>query len=95
MSADDAVEANNPSFAFARGYRQLPVSSDHEPSTDTPFPPGAGSSGDGDDTAGEEGLSGSGLAAEKAKRLQKLAELHDAGTNPYPYRFDRTHTLAE
>ncbi|MEY4174828.1 MAG: lysyl-tRNA synthetase [Actinomycetota bacterium] len=40
-------------------------------------------------------LSGSGLAAEKAKRLQKLAELRDGGTNPYPYRFDRSHTLSE
>ena len=36
---------------------------------------------------------GSGLAAEKAKRLDKIAALRDAGTNPYPYRFDRTHAL--
>jgi lysyl-tRNA synthetase, class II len=36
---------------------------------------------------------GSGLVAEKAKRLNKIAALRDAGTNPYPYRFDRTHTL--
>mgnify|MGYP003351691711 CR=1 FL=1 len=28
------------------------------------------------------------LAAEKAKRLQKLAGLRDEGTNPYPYRFE-------
>ena len=40
-------------------------------------------------------LGGSGLAAEKAKRLDKIAALRDAGTNPYPYRFDRTHTLDE
>ncbi len=33
------------------------------------------------------------MAAEKAKRLDKIAALRDAGTNPYPYRFDRTHTL--
>ena len=39
-------------------------------------------------------LSGSGLVAEKAKRLAKLAELRGAGDEPYPYRFDRTHTLA-
>jgi lysyl-tRNA synthetase class 2 len=38
---------------------------------------------------------GSGLAAEKAKRVGKLAELRRAGTDPYPYRFDRTHTLAQ
>ncbi len=40
-------------------------------------------------------LSGSGLEAEKAKRLAKLDDLRAAGTNPYPYRFDRTHTLSE
>jgi len=38
---------------------------------------------------------GSGLAAEKAKRLAKLQDLRASGTEPYPYRFDRTHTLAE
>ncbi len=38
---------------------------------------------------------GSGLAVEKAKRLDKVQALRDSGTNPYPYRFDRTHTLAE
>lgn len=36
---------------------------------------------------------GSGLVAEKAKRLQKLTGLRDLGTNPYPYRFDRSTTL--
>ena len=41
----------------------------------------------------EPDTTGSGLAAEKAKRLDKIAALRDAGTNPYPYRFDRTHTL--
>jgi lysyl-tRNA synthetase class 2 len=40
-------------------------------------------------------LAGSGLAAEKAKRLAKLDDLRTDGTNPYPYRFDRTNTLAE
>ena len=38
---------------------------------------------------------GSGLLAEKAKRLAKLDAMRAAGTQPYPYRFDRTHTLAE
>ncbi|MBI4884245.1 MAG: lysine--tRNA ligase, partial [Actinobacteria bacterium] len=37
--------------------------------------------------------SGSGLLAEKAKRLAKLADLRSAGGNPYPYRFDRSCTL--
>ena len=36
-----------------------------------------------------------GLAAEKARRLAKLDALRRAGTDPYPYRFDRTHTLGE
>ena len=40
-------------------------------------------------------LSGSGLAAEKARRLDRLAEMRAAGVEPYPYRFDRTHTLTE
>lgn len=39
--------------------------------------------------------SGSGLVAEQAKRLAKLDALRRDGVNPYPYRFDRTHTLAE
>jgi lysyl-tRNA synthetase class 2 len=38
---------------------------------------------------------GSGLAAEKAKRLDKIDALRSAGTNPYPYRFDRSHSLAQ
>jgi lysyl-tRNA synthetase, class II len=37
----------------------------------------------------------SGLAGEKAKRLDKIAALRDGGTNPYPYRFDRTHSLEQ
>ncbi len=40
-------------------------------------------------------LTGSGLAAEKAKRLAKLDSIRAAGDQPYPYRFDRSHTLAE
>jgi len=38
-------------------------------------------------------LTGSGLAAEKARRLARVAELREHGVEPYPYRFDRTHTL--
>ena len=40
-------------------------------------------------------LSGSGLAAERAKRLAKLNTVRAAGDEPYPYRFDRSHTLGE
>jgi lysyl-tRNA synthetase class 2 len=43
----------------------------------------------------ERDTTGSGLAAEKAKRLDKIQALRDSGTNPYPYRFDRSHSLAD
>lgn len=36
-----------------------------------------------------------GLSAEKTKRLAKLETLRSQGVNPYPYRFDRSHSLAE
>jgi len=48
-----------------------------------------------DDAEAPEQPSGSGLVAERAKRSAKLEALRDAGVNPYPYRFDRTTTLAE
>ena len=32
---------------------------------------------------------------ERSERLRKFGELRDLGVNPYPYRFERTHTLAE
>ena len=38
---------------------------------------------------------GSGLVAEKARRLDRVRALRDRGDEPYPYRFDRSHTLAE
>ena len=47
------------------------------------------------DADAPEQPSGSGLLAERAKRSAKLEALRDAGVNPYPYRFDRTTTLAE
>ncbi|HSL75173.1 MAG TPA: lysine--tRNA ligase [Ilumatobacteraceae bacterium] len=43
----------------------------------------------------DTGPTGSGLAAEKARRLARLDAIRDAGGSPYPYRFDRTHTVAE
>ena len=46
-----------------------------------------------DTTAG--GPVGSGLAAEKARRLGLIDDLRASGGNPYPYRFDRTHALAD
>lgn len=42
-----------------------------------------------------ETIAGSGLAAEKSRRLTQIDELRAAGTEPYPYRFDRSHTLSE
>jgi lysyl-tRNA synthetase class 2 len=38
-------------------------------------------------------LGTNGLEQEKARRLSALDAMREAGTNPYPYRFDRTHTL--
>ena len=45
-------------------------------------------------TSRDAPLTGSGLAAERARRLTRVDEMRDAGREPYPYRFDRTHTLA-
>ncbi len=38
---------------------------------------------------------GSGLAAEKARRLALLDEMRAGGVEPDPYRFDRSHSLSE
>jgi lysyl-tRNA synthetase class 2 len=38
---------------------------------------------------------GSGLAAERARRQDLVDELRRSGREPYPYRFDRSHTVAE
>ena len=40
-------------------------------------------------------LGTNGLEQEKARRLGLLDALRAEGTNPYPYRFDRSHTLGE
>jgi lysyl-tRNA synthetase class 2 len=48
-----------------------------------------------DTTDEQDPSTGSGLVAEKARRLARVVELRDAGVEPYPYRFDRTHTLGE
>jgi len=50
---------------------------------------------DVDTEPSSSGQSGSGFAAEKAKRLGKLDQMRAQGTNPYPYRFDRSHSLSE
>ncbi|MCU1366141.1 MAG: lysS [Ilumatobacteraceae bacterium] len=69
------------------GYRGTPVN-------DTPPPSAETSLSDAIEPA-DDALTGSGLAAEKAKRLAKIAGIRASGREPYPYRFDRTHTLAE
>ena len=38
---------------------------------------------------------GSGLVAEKARRQARVDELRRRGDQPYPYRFDRSHSLGE
>ncbi|MGH9133637.1 MAG: lysine--tRNA ligase [Ilumatobacteraceae bacterium] len=35
------------------------------------------------------------MAAERARRLARVEDLRSAGAEPYPYRFDRSHTLHE
>jgi lysyl-tRNA synthetase, class II len=40
-------------------------------------------------------LGTNGLEQEKSRRLGSLDALRAQGTNPYPYRFDRSHTLGE
>jgi lysyl-tRNA synthetase, class II len=51
-------------------------------------------SDDHEPAATDDGSTG-GLDALKAARLSKVDALRSAGREPYPYRFDRTHTLAE
>ena len=46
-------------------------------------------------TDGEPALTGSGLAAEKARRLALIDSMRTDGIEPYPYRFDRTHTVGD
>lgn len=78
----DAEVESSVSAGTERGYGHATVSD--SPDTSNPA----------DDSAVDE-LSGSGLEAEKARRLALIDDMREAGTNPYPYRFDRTHTLAE
>ena len=63
-------------------------------SAETPAPNLDRPEADTDAVAGSE-PTGSGLAAEKARRLARIDALRDAGVAPYPYRFDRTHTVTE
>ena len=46
-------------------------------------------------TEATDTVAGSGLAAERARRQAQVDERRRAGREPYPYRFDRTHTVAE
>jgi len=46
-------------------------------------------------TDDDAAAAGSGLAAERARRSARVGDLRAAGVEPYPYRFDRSHTLAE
>ncbi len=43
---------------------------------------------------GETEHTGSGLAAERARRQAQVDDLRAAGLQPYPYRFDRSHSVA-
>ena len=46
-------------------------------------------------TAAAENAAGSGLEAERERRLGRLEAMRSEGVEPYPYRFDRTHRLVE
>ena len=43
----------------------------------------------------DQAATGSGLIAERARRLGLVEEMRADGVQPYPYRFDRSHTLSE
>jgi lysyl-tRNA synthetase class 2 len=43
----------------------------------------------------DQATTGSGLIAERARRLGLVEEMRADGVQPYPYRFDRSHTLSE
>ena len=50
----------------------------------------------GDTAAGaEDQHTGSGLQAERARRSAQVDDIRASGAEPYPYRFDRTDSLAE
>jgi len=49
----------------------------------------------GSDPGPDAEPAGSGLAAERARRLAELDAMRAAGADPYPHRFDRTATLGE
>ncbi|MGA1638098.1 MAG: lysine--tRNA ligase, partial [Ilumatobacteraceae bacterium] len=40
-------------------------------------------------------LDSTNLATFRERRLAEIDSLRTNGVNPYPYRFDRTHTLGE
>ena len=61
-------------------YRCDPVTTEPDSPTDP----------DADVESGHDGLE-----AERARRLGELDAMRATGTNPYPYRFDRTRTLGE
>ena len=68
------------------------------PTADDHRPPGPehGEHGEhGSEHGSDDDHGGHGLAAEKARRAAKVQALRDDGLEPYPYRFDRTHTTAE
>jgi lysyl-tRNA synthetase class 2 len=70
-----------------------PRTPDGDPVTDLATDPATGPA-TGPATDGPEAL-GADLPAEAGRRLAKVAALRDQGVEPYPYRFDRSHTLAE
>jgi len=67
-------------------YRAATVAHDYSTDEET---------GEAAPEAAGEAAAGSGLAAERTRRLGLVAGMRATGTDPYPYRFDRTHDLNE
>ena len=75
---------------LCRGYGLVLVSAPSDPSPDMPE-----TIADDATTVDAERETGSGLASERRRRQDRVDELRDRGDEPYPYRFDRSHTLGE
>jgi len=73
-------------------YRRDTVSTDTPPPVDPAIDPTRDATGI---DSGTSQTTGSGLAAEKARRLARVDEIRAGGGTPYPYRFDRSHTASE
>jgi len=82
--------------ASSSGTQEQSAAAEPKPSAKSPTPKGTkpGGKKGGDKAAAEAGTTSSAEDI-RALRLAKVAELRASGVDPYPYRFDRTHTAAQ